>query len=56
MAVKVIRYGNKRRVNCSYCESLLEYEKEDIRTVQTGMNEWNKEISCPACGETVKII
>lgn len=36
--VKVIRYGNKRRVTCGVCESFLEYEKEDVKTVQTGMN------------------
>ena len=56
MAVKVIQYGDKRRVKCSCCGSVLEYEKEDIQTVQTGMNEWSSEISCPVCSETVKVI
>lgn len=36
--VKVIKYGNKRRVTCGVCDSFLEYEKEDVKTVQTGTN------------------
>lgn len=55
MAVKIIRYGDKRRVICNICSSLLEYEKEDIKTVQTGMNEYEKEIVCPNCQETIKV-
>ena len=52
--VKVIRYGNKRRVTCGSCDSFLEYEKEDVKTVQTGMNEWEGEIICPNCREKVR--
>lgn len=55
MAVKVIRYGSKRRVTCCHCESLLEYEKEDVKTVQMGMNEYEKEIVCPNCSERVRV-
>jgi len=53
--VKVIRYGNKRRVTCGSCDSFLEYEKEDVKTVQTGMNEWEGEIICPNCREKVRV-
>ena len=53
--VKVIRYGNKRRVTCEVCGSLLEYEKEDLKTVQTGMNEYEGEIVCPNCREAVRV-
>lgn len=53
--VKVIRYGNKRRVTCGGCDSFLEYEKEDVTTFQTGMNEWESEITCPNCREKVRI-
>ncbi len=55
MAVRVIRYGDKRRTMCAYCSSLLEYEKEDVKTVQTGMNEWEGEIICPNCRERVRV-
>lgn len=55
MAVKVIKYGNKRRTNCEYCESLLEFTKEDIKSVQTGMNDWEWQIVCPVCGEKITI-
>lgn len=53
--VKVIRYGQKRRVICGNCGALLEFEKDDIETVQTGMNEEEQRITCPACGETVVV-
>lgn len=55
VAVKVIRYGEKRRIICNICGSLLEYEKEDIKTVQTGMNEYEKEIVCPNCSEVIRV-
>ena len=51
--VKVIRYGEKRRITCEVCGALLEFEKDDVKTVQTGMNEYEQRIECPACGETV---
>lgn len=53
--VKVIKYGNKRRMACEVCGALLEFEKDDIETVQTGMNEYEKQIICPACSEKVRI-
>ncbi len=55
MAVKLIRYGRERRVTCGTCDSLLEYEKEDVKTIQTGMNEWESEIICPNCQEKVRV-
>lgn len=53
--VKVIKYGSKRRVTCGVCDSFLEYEKEDVKTVQTGMNEFEHEIICPNCREKVRV-
>ena len=53
--IKVIKYGKKRRVLCEHCESLLEFVKEDIKTVQRGMNEWEKQIICPVCDMPVSI-
>ena len=50
--IKVIKYGKKRRVLCEHCESLLEFEKEDIKTVQRGLN---KLIICPVCDMPVSI-
>lgn len=55
MAVTVIRYGDKRRVMCGYCGNLLEYEKGDAVPVQTGMNEWERELECPNCREKVRV-
>lgn len=55
MAVKLIRYGRKRYVTCGFCDAFLEYEKEDVKTVQTGMNEWEGKILCPNCQESVHV-
>lgn len=55
MAVKVIRYGSKRRVTCNYCGSLLEYDKEDIKRRAVGMNELEAKIVCPNCQESVTV-
>ena len=53
--VKVIRYGQKRRISCEECGALLEFEKDDVKTVQTGINEYEQQIECPACNETVTV-
>lgn len=53
--VKVIRYGEKRRITCEVCGALLEFEKDDVKTVQTCMNEYEQQIECPACNETVVV-
>lgn len=44
--VRVIKYGKKRRVTCPACESLLEFEAEDVESGQSGMNEWYYCIQC----------
>lgn len=53
--VKVIRYGQKRRITCNYCGALLEFEEDDLKTIQTGINEYERMIECPACNESVKV-
>lgn len=53
--VKVIKYGQKRRITCSHCGALLEFEQGDSKTIQTGVNEYEEQIECPACRETVTI-
>ena len=53
--VKVIRYGQKRRVTCKNCGALLEFEQEDLKTTQTGMNEYEQQIECPACREILEV-
>ncbi len=55
VAVKLIRYGSRHYVTCCFCDAFLEYEKEDVKTVQTGMNEWENRIICPNCREKVRV-
>ncbi len=52
MAIKVIKY-RKRIARCDYCESKMQYEKEDVKTEQIGMNEYRSCIICPVCKEKV---
>lgn len=40
--VKVIKYGKKRRATCKNCGAILEYEKDDVKTIQTGINIYEK--------------
>lgn len=53
--VKVIRYSPKRQVICKHCGALLEFEKDDMKKVQTGMNEFEWQIVCRACSAIVTI-
>lgn len=53
--VKVIKYGQKRRITCNHCGALLEFEQEDLKTVRTGMNESEQQIECPACNEILTV-
>lgn len=51
--IKVIKYGQKRRATCKNCGTLLEFEKTDIKDVKTGMNEYEQQVECSVCNETV---
>lgn len=53
--IKVIAHGLKRICTCDKCGSKLIYEKEDVKHVQVGMNEYDYEIQCPDCGEKVNV-
>lgn len=53
--IEVIRYGKKRRITCGNCGALLEFEQDDIESVQTGINEFEQYIRCPACGGNINV-
>lgn len=53
--VKVIKYGKKRRIVCPDCGSLLEFEAEDVKSGQSGMNEYYNYIECPNCNAGIKV-
>lgn len=55
LMVKVIKYGQKRRVTCNHCGAVLEFDNNDLETYQVDWNEWEKRIKCPACTETVTV-
>lgn len=53
--VKVIKYGPKRRITCPTCGALLEFCRDDIKMIQTRINEYARRIECPACGADVDV-
>lgn len=52
--VKVINNEWKRRIICEKCGARLEYEREDIKIIRHGMNEYEHQIVCPACGGVIR--
>ena len=52
--IRVIKYG-KRRIQCKECYRTLEFEEEDIKSYQTGMNEYESFIQCPVCKNNIVI-
>lgn len=55
MAIRVIRHGAKRTVECPNCTCLFEYEKEDIKSNQTGINEYERIVVCPDCMKEIRV-
>lgn len=53
--IRIIKQGKKRVVQCSHCDCVFEYEKEDILTIQVGMNEYTNFVPCPCCGNKVVV-
>lgn len=53
--IKVIEHGKRRQIRCPVCLCLFSYEKEDTKTVQTGVNDHNTYVNCPECGERMRI-
>ena len=49
--IKVIKHGKFRQWTCRNCGCIFTFERDDAETVQTGINEWQKEIECPDCKE-----
>lgn len=48
--VKIIdRFGQKRRIACHECDSILEYDQSDIKMCSTSINEYEHYIICPVC-------
>ena len=55
MAIKIIRHGVKKTVECPNCTCLFEYEKEDVSTIKTGHNEYDYYVLCPDCLNKVDV-
>lgn len=53
--IKVISEPEAWRVSCHGCGRQLEYTAEDVKEVQTHMNEFSKYIECPKCGKRIQV-
>lgn len=53
--ITVIKHGKKKQITCSNCGCVMEYEKEDVKAEQVGMNEYDYSINCPDCKSKVKV-
>lgn len=47
--IKIIKHGTKKQNTCKHCGCVFTYEKEDIKEVQYGMNEFEYYVTCPDC-------
>lgn len=47
--IRVLKHGEKRTIECKECGCVFTYEKEDVTTEQTGMNEYMSYVACPDC-------
>lgn len=54
--IKIIKHGNKRTVECKECGCVFTYEKEDVTTEQTGMNEYTSYVMCPDCNYLHEVV
>lgn len=55
MAIRVIRQGKKRTVECPNCECLFEYEKDDVKEEQIRYNEYEYTVPCPDCRNEIRV-
>lgn len=50
-----VKNDQKCRITCSNCGALLEFEKDAIKNVRTGVDVYEQQIVCPACNEIVSV-
>mgnify|MGYP007056189736 CR=1 FL=1 len=48
--IKILKYGKYYAT----CNAVIEFEKEDIKTIQTGMNEYENIVKCPVCENEIR--
>lgn len=55
MAIRVIKHGIKRVVECQKCTCLFEFEKEDVSSDKVGITEIDRYVSCPDCRQHITV-
>lgn len=45
----IIKPGKIKVITCPRCECVFSYENEDVKNVQTGIQEYENRVTCPQC-------
>lgn len=53
--ITVIKHGKRKFMYCNICNCEFTYEKEDITSMQSGINEWEYYVKCPDCGNKLMV-
>lgn len=53
--ITVIKHGKRKFMYCKECGCEFTYEKEDIMSIQSGINEWEYSVKCPDCGNKLMV-
>lgn len=53
--IKVLKYGNRKVVECKNCKSILEYTTEDVELDFSKPNDVHRKITCPVCNKSVRV-
>ena len=53
--MKVIEEHHGKRIICDSCQSILEYDKGDIKYVPTNYGRSDAYVVCPVCGHKIDI-
>ena len=51
--IKILNDGYPRACHCPVCDCFFTYEKSDILFIQTDVNEHQRFVYCPDCGERI---
>ncbi len=54
--VKIIKYGQNKRVTCPRCGAVLEYTRTDITIKWVGHDNFKKYIMCPVCLKSIEVL
>ena len=52
--IKILRQ-TKFVCTCGICETVLQYEEQDVKSERMGIQEWKHYITCPVCENEIEV-